>query len=124
MSRRRDLRGLPSGRGTASLALAFTLAVFAAAATGCISRTEGEKLWSQNCAECHGSNGRGNLPAYSRYPLVNLVDDAWGGDTDPGNLEQTIWEGVFPVMPPFDHLTDEEIAQILEHLRVLRGEAY
>lgn len=111
---------VPAGFLAATAALAF----IASSTSGCIDGTEGEKLWRKNCAECHGSTGKGNLPAYSRYPLVNLVDDAWSGSADPGSLEEIVLRGVFPVMPPFDHLSDEEIAAIMEHLRVLRGEAY
>lgn len=108
---------------TAGLGLLLGLSSLGLVA-GCEMRTEGEKLWRRHCAECHGHTGKGNLPAYSRYPLVNLVDNAWSGSADPGSLEEIVLQGVFPVMPAFDHLSDDELGAIMDHLRTLRGESY
>ncbi len=93
-------------------------------ALGCGTQTEGAKLWRHHCAECHGLEGRGNLLGYSRYPLVNLVDDAWSGSSDTGSLEEIVLQGVFPVMPAFDQLDDDELRAIMDHLQMLRGEIY
>lgn len=109
-------------KGTSLILAALCLTSLALA--GCQQASQGEKLWSRYCSECHGVNGAGTLPAYQRYDFIDLTDDRWSDEADPGNLEGIIMEGVFPVMPAFDHLSDQEIQAILDHLRVLRGEAY
>ena len=54
----------------------------------------GERLFMNNCAQCHGSDARGS----KGFP--NLTDGDWlyGGATD--NIKETITKGRMGVMPP------------------------
>lgn len=58
----------------------------------------GERLFVNNCAQCHGSDARGS----KGFP--NLTDKDWlGGDGSPEYIEKTILngrQGVMPVMAP------------------------
>lgn len=106
--------------------LIVTLALVAGIVTaGCgellLERSEGEKLWRKLCAECHGVDGAGKNPKYSRYAGNNLLDDHWIEGGEPYVIESVIREGIFPTMPAFDHLSESEIQAIIEHIRELRG---
>jgi cytochrome c oxidase cbb3-type subunit 3 len=55
----------------------------------------GERLFLNNCAACHGSDGRGS----KGFP--NLTDHDWlGGDGTSAYIEKTIAEGRTGAMPP------------------------
>ena len=66
----------------------------------------GQRLFLNNCAQCHGANARGGL----HFP--NLTDGDWlhGGDSEA--IVETITEGRHGMMPPqaanFDSLADIE----------------
>jgi mono/diheme cytochrome c family protein len=83
----------------------------------------GAKLYEQHCAACHGDQGQGAAGAYP--PLAGnravTMDDAT-------NLVRIVVSGGFPPatagnpkpygMPPFGpHLSDEEIAAVITHIR-------
>lgn len=85
--------------------------------------SEGEKLYRDNCAECHGVDGSGNTPLYLGNGYADLLDNNWKSGGDPGSLANSIRNGVFGQMPGFDRkLTDAQIRLITEYIRVLRGE--
>lgn len=54
----------------------------------------GERLFSNNCAQCHASDARGS----KGYPNLTDGDWLWGGA--PENIEQTLVEGRMGNMPP------------------------
>ncbi|NDY92161.1 cytochrome-c oxidase, cbb3-type subunit III [Ideonella livida] len=54
----------------------------------------GERLFVNNCAQCHGADGRGS----KSFP--NLTDGDWLGGTGPEYIEKTIKEGRQGMMPP------------------------
>ena len=54
----------------------------------------GERLFVNNCAQCHGSNARGS----KGFPNLTDGDWLWGGA--PDNIMQTIREGRNGNMPP------------------------
>jgi cytochrome c oxidase cbb3-type subunit 3 len=53
----------------------------------------GERLFVNNCAQCHGADARGS----KSFP--NLTDNDWLGGTGPDYIEKTIKEGRQGVMP-------------------------
>lgn len=85
-------------------------------------RTPGEKLYRKHCADCHGLDGAGNTPRYMGNPYADLTDNNWKFGGDPTSLANSTRNGVFGQMPSFKQLSDPEIRQIIDHLRVLRGE--
>ena len=54
----------------------------------------GERLFMNNCAQCHGSDARGS----KSFP--NLTDKDWLHGGAPENIKQTITEGRMAMMPP------------------------
>jgi cytochrome c oxidase cbb3-type subunit 3 len=54
----------------------------------------GGRLFLNNCAQCHGSDGRGS----KGFP--NLTDKDWLGAGTPEYIEKTITEGRIGMMPP------------------------
>ncbi|NLY63664.1 MAG: cytochrome-c oxidase, cbb3-type subunit III [Alcaligenaceae bacterium] len=58
------------------------------------AHTIGERLFLNNCAQCHGSDARGS----TNYP--NLTDNDWLYGGEPEVLVQTITEGRHGIMAP------------------------
>ena len=54
----------------------------------------GERLFVNNCAQCHGADGRGS----KTFP--NLTDGDWLGGSGPEYIHNTIVEGRQGMMPP------------------------
>lgn len=83
---------------------------------------EGARLFSGNCASCHGSHGQGTPDGY--YP--SLYHNAATADVNPSNLIAAILYGVERetqegkvLMPPFgdqpnalNHLSDQQVATL------------
>jgi mono/diheme cytochrome c family protein len=86
-------------------------------------RSEGEKLWRQLCAECHGVDGTGNTPRYMGEPFADLRDGSWRSDGDRATLETVVRDGVFGRMPAHDELTAAQMRALLDYLYHLRGES-
>ncbi len=54
----------------------------------------GERLFMNNCAQCHGSDARGSRS----FPNLSDNDWLWGGDHDV--IKATLTDGRMGVMPP------------------------
>ncbi len=76
----------------------------------------GERIFSSDCAACHGSDGRGGERApdiATRRNVITLTD------TD---LEAIVNKGLPGVgMPPFGYLGDQRVNDVVAYLRVLQG---
>jgi mono/diheme cytochrome c family protein len=109
--------------GIAGFALALS-AVMALSACDSVfpRRSEGEKLFRKHCAECHGLDAAGNTPGYMGDAYADLRDDVWrtGGDSD--SMQSVVRNGVFAKMPKYDQLSAKEVRQVVDYVRVLRGE--
>ena len=93
----------------------------------------GAAVFRAQCSQCHGAGADGLRPG-SGFP--NLLDDEWmwGGTTE--DIIQTVTYGIrnedFPdarysEMPSFGRdglLTDEEIAQVVNHVLNISGQAH
>jgi len=66
----------------------------------------GKTLFEQNCAACHGLNGKGNIAVGA----PNLTDDIWLYDGSAAGIRQTLRVGRNGVMPAQkDRLRDDKI---------------
>ncbi len=88
--------------------------------------SRGAEVYSANCSQCHQTDGSGNL--HMQPPLVNdaVVMGApeplirrllQGAATIPPGIRQQYGN----VMPAFDALTDEQIADVLTYIRRIYG---
>lgn len=79
-------------------------------------RQIGQRLFLNNCAQCHGSDARGS----GSFP--NLADNNWlhGGEAE--QIEHSIREGRHGVMPPWGAvIKPAEAADIAQYVRSLSG---
>jgi len=76
----------------------------------------GQKLFLNNCAQCHASDGGGSRG----FP--NLTDRDWLYGGDPKTVKTTIAEGRNGIMPPFgDALGGEGVKNVAHYVRSLSG---
>ncbi len=87
-------------------------------------RAPGEQLYVDNCADCHGLDGRGNTAREMGQPFADLTDDVWKFGGDDTSIANAIREGSFGLMPGFQQkLDDQQIQELIAYLRVLRKRA-
>jgi cytochrome c oxidase cbb3-type subunit 3 len=78
----------------------------------------GERLFSNNCAGCHGSDARGS----KGFP--NLADNDWlGGDGSLAYIQKTLVEGRIGMMPPMAAAvgTPEDVKNVANYVLSLSG---
>lgn len=78
----------------------------------------GERLFVNNCAQCHGADARGS----TGFP--NLTDKDWlGGPPGPDYIEQTVTKGRTGVMPPIAAAvgTPEDVKNVANYVLSLSG---
>jgi mono/diheme cytochrome c family protein len=87
-------------------------------------RSEGEKLYREHCADCHGLDGRGNTVREMGQQFADLTDDTWKFGGEDSSIANVIREGSFGLMPGFqEKLNDEQIRALVAYLKVLRQRA-
>jgi mono/diheme cytochrome c family protein len=112
-----------SGATSAPAAIAPPVVPPAAASPGGFDATAGATLFAANCAVCHGDQGAGvpgAFPSLAGDPVVNDADPTTHIRTVLGGLSgKTIGETKYDAaMPPFaDAITDQQIADIIDHER-------
>jgi cytochrome c oxidase cbb3-type subunit 2 len=88
---------------------------------------EGSKLFADNCAVCHGAEGKGvpaTFPPLAGDPVVDATDPAEHISTVLGGLSGKTINGqkYEAAMTPFaDKLSDQQIADIIDHERTSWG---
>ena len=93
-----------------------------ATAPSATQSADGSAIYQQNCAACHGAEGRGQPGAYP--PLAGNRDLARDNGAFPVTVVLHGLEGPIDVggstydsaMPPFDHLSDAEIAAVVNYV--------
>ncbi len=80
----------------------------------------GQRLFLNNCAQCHGSDGRGS----KSFP--NLADNDWLGPNTLDSVKKTITEGRMGVMPPMGAAvgSGEDIKNVAHYVLSLSGSAH
>ena len=80
------------------------------------ARAMGERLYLNNCAQCHGSDARGSRG----FP--NLTDSDWLYGGEPDMIKTTITGGRNAMMPPFAATLDgEQVRDVVQYVRSLSG---
>ncbi|MFT3814696.1 MAG: cytochrome-c oxidase, cbb3-type subunit III [Acidovorax sp.] len=77
----------------------------------------GERLFMNNCAQCHGSDARGS----KGFP--NLTDGDWLHGGTPENIHETITKGRIGVMPPMAAAVGsaEDVRNLAQYVLSLSG---
>ena len=77
----------------------------------------GDRLFMNNCAQCHGSDARGS----KGFP--NLSDGDWLYGGDPEQIRQTIHDGRIGVMPPMAEAvgSGEDVRNVAQYVLSLSG---
>ncbi len=80
----------------------------------------GQRLFLNNCAQCHGSDARGS----KGFP--NLADNDWLGAGTPEYIEKTITEGRTGMMPPMAAAvgTADDVKNVANYVLSLSGSAH
>jgi mono/diheme cytochrome c family protein len=77
------------------------------------TRAEAKHLYDSVCAKCHGSDGRGGVPAMEGLaPPRNFTDPVFHGSRTDDQLRQAIVHGK-GAMPPFKALFDDQQLTLL-----------
>lgn len=79
----------------------------------------GERLFMNNCAQCHGSDGRGS----KSYPNLTNANAAWLGQRGAEHIVQTVTNGRTGVMPPMGAAIggEAEISELAHYVLSLSG---
>ena len=59
------------------LALTVALALLTAGTSGLALASDGEALYGEHCATCHGADGRADTPVGKALKVSSLVDPKW-----------------------------------------------
>lgn len=79
-------------------------------------RKMGMRMFSNNCAQCHGSDAKG------AYGFPNLTDDDWLYGGTPDTIKATLVNGRQAAMPPWGSiLGDQGILETTEYVQSLSG---
>ena len=70
----------------------------------------GNRIYALNCAACHGSDRSGE--GHSNMPSLLNIENRF----EEAELQDIITKGR-GVMPPFSHLTDEEVSALINYLK-------
>jgi cytochrome c oxidase cbb3-type subunit III len=84
------------------------------------ARAVGERLFMTYCAQCHGSDARGN----KGFP--NLTDKDWLYGGEPDVIKTTILKGRNGMMPPMGAAvgSDKDIENVAHYVKSLSGSAH
>jgi mono/diheme cytochrome c family protein len=78
---------------------------------------QGELLYQQNCAQCHGDQGQGDGPQ-AEAPLPDFSDQQYISQTSLADFYQTVTQGVKDKMPGYaETLSDAERWTVSAYLR-------
>lgn len=82
----------------------------------------GERLFMNNCAQCHGSEGRGSLS----YPNLTNPNTAWLGERGSDHVVQTVTNGRAGMMPPMGAAIGDEskISDLANYVLSLSGDKH
>jgi mono/diheme cytochrome c family protein len=86
------------------------------------SIAQGKQLFAQNCAECHGVDGKGDGPkaAGMANPPADFTDQEWMANKSTADFTTAIQNGKGADMPAFgDKLNEAQVWELSDYLRSL-----
>jgi len=97
------------------LAVAATVLSFVAGASLAV---DGEALYKEKCAKCHGETGKGDTPTGKSMKVPSMVADAKVRDGSPAELIKGIRENK-KHKEPVKKLSDEELQAVVPVIKRL-----
>lgn len=90
-----------------------------------VKRSTGERLYRENCADCHGLDAAGHTIRYMGVPRANLTDDDWKyGAGDSVAIQSVVLQGLVERHPAsLQRLETKEVKEIANWVLQLRGES-
>ena len=79
------------------------------------AQRSGATIYSQNCARCHGSDGRAQTPKGRQVDAIDLTSDDWSPDTDRDIRIVTKGKKSMPAFK--GKLTPADISAVVEYIR-------
>jgi cytochrome c553 len=103
--------------------IALTVALLAGAVS---LQADVEALWQKNCASCHGKDGKGQTTMGKKSGARDYTDAAVQASFTDEEAFKATKEGVVKdgktVMKPYgEKLTDEEIKELVAHIRSFKS---
>jgi mono/diheme cytochrome c family protein len=80
---------------------------------------DGNKLFTDTCARCHGPDGRGEAAARVQLGVPDMTDPRWQAAHTDGDIRRTVVEGSkSKKMPPFGSFyNDAQLGLLVEQVR-------
>ncbi len=113
--------------GTLSRQVAPLYAAFAAQPVEVLAKDSralavGERVFMNNCAQCHGSDARGS----KSYPNLTNGNAGWLGERTAAHIVQTVTNGRTGMMPPMAAAVggEQELSELANYVLSLSGSPY
>jgi mono/diheme cytochrome c family protein len=88
-----------------------------------VAKIDAEELWREECASCHGRDGKGETRAGKRAGAPDMTKAEFHESASDEQAFKSVKEGIIDEKgaerkKPFgEHLTDEQIEALVEYLR-------
>jgi len=83
------------------------------------AQRSGAAIYSQNCARCHGVDGRAQTPKGRQVKAVDLTSDEWSPEEAHDTRIVTKGKGSMPAFK--NKLTPAEIGAVVSYIRRFKG---
>jgi mono/diheme cytochrome c family protein len=89
------------------------------------ARADGASTYADNCAKCHGADGKGDTKMGQKLGVKDFTDAKVQADMKDDTAFKAIKEGLKSpedktLMKPFDALSDEDIKAVVAYVRTLK----
>ena len=98
--------------------LTLTLVLLTAATSGLARAGDGEALYGEHCATCHGVDGRADTPVGKAMKVSSLVDPKWTS-ADPAEALVTAFHANPKHKAVASKVTDDDLRTIAPHVAKL-----
>lgn len=97
------------------------LCIYASASSG----ATGQEIWSDQCAQCHGADGKAQTPMGKRRQIKNFADAKMQAQMTNEAMFTVIKDGRKSasggtLMPPAEKVTDDDIKALIQIVRDFR----
>ncbi len=104
------------------LFLTIALALLAVVTSGLARAGDGEAVYGERCATCHGADGRADTPVGKAMKVPSLVDSKWSS-ADTAEALVTAFHANPKHKAVESKVTDDELRAIAAHLAKLAAAA-